>query len=153
MLTLEEPELEGFTQAQCDLLNQAVSVLMANGFAESHAEQIAINNWGPFRPNSVESLTRTHLYSGASMVIYFSNKPATYTPNTTVAFPALVDGTEVACEISAEALTDHFEAISMRGVDLVAAFEAHRAEIEAMVRAVLPQRLPAGRCLLVSQDF
>lgn len=87
------------------------------------------------------------------MVIRFSNTPATYTRNTTVAFPELVDGTEVACEISAEALADHFDAISMRGPDLVAAFEARRAQIEAMARTVLPQRLPAGRCLLVSQDF
>lgn len=40
------------------------------------------------------------------MVIYFSKKPATYTPNTTVGFPAQVDGVEVTCEISAEALAD-----------------------------------------------
>jgi hypothetical protein len=153
MLNLDDDELEGFTQAECDLLNQAVSVLMKHGFPEMHAENIAVNNWSLLRPNSVDSLTRTHLYGGATMVIHFSAKPATYTPNTTVAFPAMVDGIEVMCEISAEALADHFEAVSMRGADLVAAFQGHRAEVEAMARAVLPQRLPSGRCLLVSQDF
>lgn len=87
------------------------------------------------------------------MVIHFSNKPARYTPRTTVAFPVLVDGAEAECEISAEALEDHFGATSMRGADLVAAFDAHRTEIEAVARGRLPQRLPAGRGLLVTQDF
>ncbi|TDG01503.1 DUF1488 domain-containing protein [Paraburkholderia guartelaensis] len=87
------------------------------------------------------------------MVIHFSNKPAKYTPNTTVAFLALVDGAEVECEISVEALEDHFDAPSMQGVDLVAAFEAHRTQIEAVARVKLPQRLPAGRCLLISDYF
>ncbi|RQS26809.1 MULTISPECIES: DUF1488 domain-containing protein [unclassified Burkholderia] len=87
------------------------------------------------------------------MVIHFLNKQATYTQNTTVSFAALVDGVEIACEISGEALTDHFAASSMRGADLVAAFEAHRPEIEAVARVFLPRRLPAGRCLLVSADF
>jgi hypothetical protein len=60
MLTLNEPGLEGFTQTECDLVNQAVSVLIARGFPESHAADIAINNWSLFRTNSVDSLTRTH---------------------------------------------------------------------------------------------
>lgn len=87
------------------------------------------------------------------MEIEFPNKPAVYTPNTTVAFLALVDGVEVICEISAEALEDHFGATSMHGVDLVAAFEARRAGIEAVARLRIPQRFPAGRCLLVTLDF
>ena len=89
------------------------------------------------------------------MVIHFSKRPALYNAqNMTVAFPALVDGAEVLCEISAEALADNFGAGSMHGTDLIAAFEAHREGIEAVARVKLPQRLPAaGRCLLVSADF
>lgn len=88
------------------------------------------------------------------MVIYFSKCPARYNAqNMTVVFPALVDGAEVMCEISAEALEDNFEAQSARGEDLLAAFEAHRDEIESVAKSMLPQRLPAGRCLLVSADF
>ncbi|KVC79522.1 hypothetical protein BGV71_11435 [Burkholderia ubonensis] len=45
MLTLHDPELEGFTQLECNLLNQAVSVLMARGFRELAAGSIAVNNW------------------------------------------------------------------------------------------------------------
>ncbi|NUY04363.1 DUF1488 domain-containing protein [Paraburkholderia sp. JPY169] len=46
----------------------------------------------------------------------------------------MVGRAEVECEISAEALEDHFDSPSVRGADLVAAFEAHRAQIEAVAR-------------------
>lgn len=87
------------------------------------------------------------------MPIQFSNKPGVYTPNTTVAFSALVNGVEVSCEISEEALSDHFGAAGHTGKDLVAAFEKHRAQVEAVARVKLPARAPLGRCLLVSTDF
>ncbi|KVN48414.1 hypothetical protein [Burkholderia ubonensis] len=58
MLTLNDPELEGFTQSECDLLNQAVTVLMARGFGEVAAGDIAVNNWSLLSTNTVESLTR-----------------------------------------------------------------------------------------------
>lgn len=60
MLSLNEPGLEGFKQSECDLVNQAVSVLIAQGFSESHAADIAINNWSLLGINTAESLTRTN---------------------------------------------------------------------------------------------
>ncbi len=87
------------------------------------------------------------------MPIQFPNKPAIYTTNTTVAFLAVLNGVDVTCEISTEALCDHFGAVSIKGIDLVAAFDRNRAVIESVARSVLPQRAPAGRCLLVTADF
>lgn len=87
------------------------------------------------------------------MAIHFPNKSSVYTANTTVAFPAQINGVDVTCEISTEALQDHFGVGSAYGPDLVAAFEANRAVIEAVAREKLPQRAPMGRCLLVSADF
>lgn len=46
----------GFTQADCDLLNQAVAVLMERGIDESNASDIVNNNWQE-SGNTVESLT------------------------------------------------------------------------------------------------
>lgn len=57
MLTLDDDGLEGFSQADCDLVNRAVSFLIAKGFEQSHAENIAINNWSLIRENTVGSLT------------------------------------------------------------------------------------------------
>lgn len=87
------------------------------------------------------------------MTISFPNKPAVFTPNTTVAFAAQVNGVDATCEISTEALQDNFGVTSNRGTDLVAAFEANRAAIEAVARTRLPQRIRTARCLLVSMDF
>ncbi|MDP9651749.1 DUF1488 family protein [Paraburkholderia caledonica] len=87
------------------------------------------------------------------MDVQFPAKPGIYTANTTVAFPALIDGEAVTFEVSTEALQDHFEATTAYGPDLVATFEANRAAIEAVAMAKLPQRLRSGRCLLTSSDF
>lgn len=57
--------------------------------------------------------------------------------NLTVAFPALVDGREVDCTISAEALEDHFGAVSPSATDLLESFNAHRPEIERAARSLL----------------
>ena len=46
----------GFTQADCDLMNQAVAVLMESGIDESNASDIVNNNWQE-SGNTVESLT------------------------------------------------------------------------------------------------
>ncbi|HVL09822.1 MAG TPA: DUF1488 domain-containing protein [Burkholderiaceae bacterium] len=54
-----------------------------------------------------------------------------------LAFPAMVDGRQVECRISAEALKDHFGAKSVRETDLHDAFKAHRAEIESAARWML----------------
>lgn len=85
--------------------------------------------------------------------IHFPQSEPFYTPNTTVAFEAVVDGVRATCEISEEALQDHFGAISRGAADLVRAFKQHRAAIEAIGHAKLPARLATGRGLLVSGDF
>ncbi len=41
-------------------------------------------------------------------------------------FPAEVNGARIECGITAEALEDHFGALSIRETDLVDAFRAHR---------------------------
>lgn len=87
------------------------------------------------------------------MVVQFQKRVSTYTIHTTVSFPAQINDLEASCEISGEALCDHFGARSMRGTDLVAAFEANRKAIESVASNWLPVRFPAGRCLLVTADF
>lgn len=87
------------------------------------------------------------------MAIHFPRRPGVYTINTTVAFPAQLNGFDVICEIAVEAPQDHFGASSASGPNLVAAFEANRAMIEVIAREKLPQRAPAGRCVLESADF
>ncbi|WP_207002614.1 hypothetical protein [Trinickia mobilis] len=69
MLTLNDECMEGFSQPECDLVNEAVSALIARGFAELHAEDIAVNNWSLLHENSVASLTRMNnrLDSAASI--------------------------------------------------------------------------------------
>jgi len=87
------------------------------------------------------------------MAVHFYDTPGVYTQNTTVAFRVQFNGVDVTCEISTEALQDHFGTRSAAGADLVSAFEANRPSIEAVAREKIPQRVPAGRCLLVSDDF
>ncbi|MPV65557.1 DUF1488 domain-containing protein [Burkholderia sp. BE17] len=86
------------------------------------------------------------------MAVHFFNTPGIYTPNTTVAFRAQFNGIDVTCEISAEALQDHFGVRTANGADLVFAFEANRPAIETVARVLIPQPIPAGRCLLMSTD-
>ncbi|CAG9257228.1 hypothetical protein PUN4_280155 [Paraburkholderia unamae] len=87
------------------------------------------------------------------MFIHFSDTAATCSPKGSVVFVAMVDATEVNCEVSPEALADHFGAKRMDPPCLLAAFEAHRREILATAAAMLPHRLSGRRCLLFSRDF
>ncbi|MCG5076272.1 DUF1488 domain-containing protein [Paraburkholderia tagetis] len=48
----------------------------------------------------------------------------------TLVFPAMVDGTQIECGITAEALEDHFGAHSISETDLLMAFGGHRCAIE-----------------------
>lgn len=57
----------------------------------------------------------------------------------TVAFVACVDGKNVDCAISAEALEDHFGARSPSSADLLNAFRRHRTEIQNTARDLLDQ--------------
>lgn len=54
-----------------------------------------------------------------------------------IAFPAEVDGARVQCAITAEALEDHFGAVSLREDDLIAAFNSNRHPIEHAARQLL----------------
>jgi hypothetical protein len=87
------------------------------------------------------------------MAITFPRVPPRCTQNTTVAFEGELNGVPVTCEISGEALMDHFGATAWDSAHLVASFELNRGIIDAAASAVLPARAPAGRCLLVSADF
>lgn len=86
------------------------------------------------------------------MAIHFPNEEPTYTQRTTVAFPILLNDVSVSCEISTEALMDHFGAKTINAVDLIAAFKSNRSAIENAVCNKLPLT-PSDRCLIVSTDF
>jgi hypothetical protein len=55
MFTMDSTE--GFTQADLDLMNEALDVLTSQGIEESNASDIINNNWQE-TGNTVESLTR-----------------------------------------------------------------------------------------------
>jgi len=70
----------------------------------------------------------------------------------TVSFQAKVEGEFIWCEISFEALRDHFGAISMIGNDLLHAFHCGKIDIEETARRYLESN--EGRpMLLMSSDF
>ena len=70
----------------------------------------------------------------------------------TVSFQVLVDGAYLWCEISCEALCDHFGALSMDTEDLLHAFHTGRMKIEATTRRCLEEN--GGRpILLMVVDF
>jgi Protein of unknown function (DUF1488) len=70
----------------------------------------------------------------------------------TVSFQASVDGDYLWCEISCEALRDHFGALSMDANDLLHAFHTGRIRIEQAARRHLESN--GGRpVLLMVVDF
>ncbi|WP_321866804.1 DUF1488 family protein [Paraburkholderia tropica] len=88
-----------------------------------------------------------------TLLINFPSGPAFWTTNRTIAFAAFVDGVEVICELSLEAIEEHFGASRSRRDSMIAAFDRHCSRIEAVAQRVIPQRLAAGRCPLFSRDF
>jgi hypothetical protein len=70
------------------------------------------------------------------MNIEFLNAPGVPTVNTTLAIPVKVDGVATQCEISEEALQDHFGA-DHSSQSWVAAYEANRHAIQAVARKKL----------------
>ena len=56
MFTLQNTT--GFTQSDCDLMNDAIVVLTRSGVDESNASDIVNNNWNVNGNNTVESLIR-----------------------------------------------------------------------------------------------
>lgn len=87
------------------------------------------------------------------MLVLFPSTAATCSLKGNVTFVAMVDATEVICEVSPEALVDHFGARRTDRSCLLAAFEAHREEILSIAATVLPHRLSGRHCLLFSRDF
>lgn len=73
------------------------------------------------------------------------------TPHCTVAFAAVANGERSECEISTEALQDHFGARTLHENDLVRAFISGKDRIHEVARRKYPHA--AGRWLLVTADF
>jgi|ERR1700693_3077601 hypothetical protein len=72
------------------------------------------------------------------MHVTFPSLPPEYRGwNLTVGFATRVDGKDIDCAVSAEALEDHFGAASSSEADLLDAFNRHRLQIERMARNLL----------------
>lgn len=87
------------------------------------------------------------------------DKPGIYSLNKSVAFPAIVDGKNITCEIAEEALEQHFKGRpppdytkSEYDAAMVAAFEAARDRIEAAAAQQLKKN-PDRICFLRPEDF
>jgi hypothetical protein len=83
--------------------------------------------------------------------IHFPHSQPTITANATLSFDAVVDGQNETCEISFEALRDHFGAASERPQDLLAAFMRGKIRIHEIARRKWPNVV--DRWLLVTADF
>ena len=72
----------------------------------------------------------------------------------TVSFIIKINGQDIHCAISAEALQDHFGARSS-GPNLVAIFQTHRTEIESVAKRKFAHTplSTQNKYLLKSQDF
>lgn len=68
-----------------------------------------------------------------------------------VTFLAVVDGQRVRCQITAEALEDHFGAASPRCDDMISAFAAHRQKIEDVARRLLSET--HARCVVLRSGY
>lgn len=80
------------------------------------------------------------------------DKPPQHTAGGTIAFDAEVDGEPVTCEISDEALKDHFGGNLDDPESLLAAFEQGRRDIELL--ALMKLNIdPSSKCMLHTRDF
>ena len=87
------------------------------------------------------------------------DKPGIYSLDKSVAFPAIVNGKNISCEISEEALTQVFDANpppdytkSEFDAAMIAAFEAARDRIEETAAKHL-RKNPHHPCYLKPEDF
>lgn len=87
------------------------------------------------------------------------DKPGIYSLNKSVVFPAIVNGKNVVCEISEEALEQYFKGSpppnytkAEYDAAMVAAFEAARDRIEETAAKQL-ERSPHEPCFLRPEDF
>jgi hypothetical protein len=83
--------------------------------------------------------------------IRFPDSPPAMTLNATVAFDAIVDGQNDTCEISFEALKDHFGASSDAEQELLGAFIRGKTRIHDIARQKWPDAV--DRWLLLTADF
>ncbi|WP_197520367.1 DUF1488 family protein [Paraburkholderia tropica] len=85
------------------------------------------------------------------MHIRFARQPVRFSL-VGILFDGWVDDQPIVCEISSEALIEQFGASPSRTGCLIA-FNAHRAEIEAVAARAIPHRLAYGRCSIFCRDF
>jgi hypothetical protein len=79
-------------------------------------------------------------YEDSTMHITFAEDPPVFDGvDLVINFTALVDGQPVVCSISAEALEDHFAAVSAREEDLMPAYEQGRPRIRAVCAEALDE--------------
>jgi Protein of unknown function (DUF1488) len=84
-------------------------------------------------------------YEDSLMHIVFPDDPPAFDgANLTVQFKARVDGEEVVCVITAEALEDHFGAGSALEAELMAAFDRGRQRIRSVCAEALDQNNGEG---------
>lgn len=100
---------------------------------------------------TAEDLMEAALPESLRVPVSFPNQTPVSTPRKTLAFPAVVRGETVECEITSEALRDHFGAPTIQSRDLIVAFISGKEAIHAVAKTKVPTA--AGRCLLVSSDF
>jgi hypothetical protein len=67
-------------------------------------------------------------------IVFPADAPRYRADNLTVVFPALVDGRQIDCAISVEALEDHFNVASIDESGWLAAFSASRDAIHTCAR-------------------
>ncbi|WP_296225700.1 DUF1488 domain-containing protein [Ralstonia sp. UBA689] len=69
-------------------------------------------------------------------IVFTADEPIYCASGPVLQCGASVDGSSASYAVTAEALEDHFGAISCRAEDLMAAFSSHRSDIEAVARAM-----------------
>jgi hypothetical protein len=85
-------------------------------------------------------------------IIFVNHVPPKITALGTISFQVVVNGGYLWCEISVEALRDHFDATSMRKNDLLQAFYAGRSRIEQTTKMHLEEN-GGSAVLLTSSNF
>lgn len=86
------------------------------------------------------------------MQITFDNTEPEYSyDDHTLCFTARVDGEPVLCEVTLEALLDHYGAASSRAEDMIGAFGLQRTRIEAAARRLLTET--RARCAVLRSGY
>lgn len=103
-------------------------------------------------PAGPQSPHRRDSSENEAMKISFPGmRPQYHAGRMELTFPAMMDGVQIRCAITAEALEDHFGAASPREPDLVAAFDAHRPAIEAAAARMI--EATGARAIVLHSGF